>query len=768
MWGARVVVAAALAVALAAPAAADPLGPPIEVELPPPLPGLPDPFDPPLVAQPDPALLTLEVPEQRPWMLFDAAELDALRARILGAPAGSVVADAWAQLLATVDDPALADRDGYLAGLEDLGARRWGRDDLALVAFVWRITGDDAYLERARQLLRYAVAISPDYGAPIEPGVDEFYIQRAHRLNGFALAYDLLADALPLLERLQLRAIVEGLARQHFAHANTAWWGLLSSGSNIGANNAAALGTAGLALWHEVPDARLWVARAEQLVRGYFHEGFDPEGAGIEGVLYGNYGMRIPTYLGHALARAGQRGFLAVDGLARHQAWLAGEVLPGGGAVNPMNDARYYEINPAFLTWSIAYGPDPALSSWLFDNLVLKVPGTGRNLGELIPTLLWYEPSDPAFDPEQHLRLAEDYAELGRVVVRSGWGEDDLLAAFEARQTDWGEGVHQNQDVGQFTLYSDGAKLVTDSRYANWLRETVAGDAEAARTSESEAHNLVVADGRGQDFWGKGDLVGFATTAAVGRPGSVDVAAADARLAWLLDQPARADRYFLYVRAQPGTPDYVVVADRFAQGGAQHAYTSYLHTDWRNAVAVDPADAGSVRVESGEVPGVGLDVDIHSAVPITTSVGSFTPDDAQDWARLGLDGRKTHPRIETRATGAAYEAIAVLAPTAAGESAPPVRRLAADGGIADVVEVAAGTTDTVLLATGDSTVVAAEGIRTDAPFAVLRRGPGGAVRFAAMAQGTFLEVDGERVLDEPLGPATVAVEVPVPSFVLRF
>jgi hypothetical protein len=737
-------------------ARADELFEPIKIELISPAPGVPDLPDPPVVVSPDPDLLTLPVPSQHPWMLFDAGELPAVRERIMGAPADSVVGQAWAALLATISDPAFTNRDSYLAGLQDPTSRRWGRDDLLLVAFAWHITGDDAYLDQAKKLLQYAVTLTPDYGAPIEPGVDEYYIQRAHRLNGFALAYDLLHDALAPLDLLQLRLIVEVLARQHLLHANTAWWGLLSAGSNIGGNNAAALGTAALALWHDDPDARVWLLRAEQIVRGYFHEGFDPEGAGIEGILYGNYGMRIPTYLGHALSRAGHDDPFASGGLPGHQPWFAYEVLPGGGAVNPLNDARYYEINPTFTTWQSTHGAQPELSRWLFDNLTRKVPGQTRSVGEVVPTLLWYEPSDPAFDPADALPLAEEYAELGLVHVRSGWAVDDLMASFLVRQKDWGEGVHQNHDVGQVTLYSRGAKLITDSRYGNWLEKTTAGNTAAAATSESQAHNLVVADGRTQDFFGKGDLVGFASTAEVGAPGAVDIAAADARLAWLVDQPERADRYFLHVRAQPGTPDYVVVADRFTQGDGDHTYTSYLHTDWRNDATVDPSDPGTVRIASGEVPGVGLDVDIHAAAPISTRIGSFTPDDAQDWARLGEDGRKANDRVETTSTAPAYETLAVMAPTGVGETSPSVRRVAGEGGIADVIDVGPGTTDTILLATGDATEVSAAGVRTDAPFLAVRRGPEG-VAYIAMAEGTFVEVDGVRLLEVSGGRATVAV-----------
>jgi hypothetical protein len=738
-------------------ARADDVVEPIKIELVSPAPGLPDLPDPPVVVAPDLDLLTLTVPTQHPWMLFDASELPALRTRILDAPDGSAVSDAWAALLATIEDPSFTDRNSYLAGVQDPLSRRWGRDDLLLVAFAWHITGDSRYLDQARQLLQYAVTLTPDYGAPIEPGVDEYYIQRAHRLNGFALAYDLLHDALSPIELLQLRLIVEVLGRQHLVHANTAWWGLVSAGSNIGGNNAAALGTAALALWHEDPDAPVWLLRAEQIVRGYYHDGFDREGAGIEGVLYGNYGLRIPTFLGHALGRAGHDGAFDAGGLPGHERWYAYEVLPGGGAVNPLNDARYYEINPTHTTWQSTFGADPELSRWLFDNLTRKVPSAGPNVGEVLATLLWAEPSDPDFDPSDVLPLAEGYTDLGLVHVRSGWKADDLMASFLVRQTDWGEGVHQNHDVGQLTLYSDGAKLITDSRYANWLSKVTALDPTAAATSESAAHNLVLADGRTQDFFGKGDLVAFASTTEVGRAGAVDLAVADARLAWLLEQPERADRYFLHVRAGPGTPDYVVVADRLRQGGGDHSYTSYLHTDWRNDARVDPSDPGSVRIESGEVPGVGLDVDIHAAAPITTRIGSFTPDDAQDWRRLGMDERKANDRVETTSRAAAYEAIAVLAPTAVDEASPPVQRIAAQGGIGDVVDVAPGVTDTILLATGDATEVAAMGVRTDAPFAVVRRGPAG-VTYAALAEGTFLDVDGVRVVAVDGGRTTVVVD----------
>ena len=748
-------------------AIADPLHDPIKVELPAPVEGAPDPGDPPLTAAPDPDVATLAVPEQGPWMLFDESELPALRDRILGAEPGSVIGRAWQQLKGRAD-ACCVERSSYQDGLEDLETRTFGRDDLAELAFVWRVTQDGTYLAKARQLLQYVVATAPDHGAPREPGVDEFYIQRAHRLNGFALAYDLLRDALAPEERAQLLEVVAALGQQQYAHSFTAWWGnTTSTGSNIGAVNVSSLGTAGLALWHDFPEARAWVVRGEQLTRAYFHEGFDTEGAGIEGVLYGNYGMRVPTILNHALRRAGHTnsgnpGIDRVGGIDKHQEWVAYEVLPGGGAVNPINDARYYEFNPSFTTWSTTYGDTPELSRWIFDEVVLKHPAP--RVGELIPTLLWYEPSQPGFDPAQMLPLAKVFPGRGLVHVRSGWDEGDLMASFEARQNDWGEGVHQNQDVNSFVLYANDARLVVDSRYGNWLAQTAAGDREAARTSETEAHNYLVADGRSQDFLGKGDLQHFASTSSeVGERGGLDIAVGDARKAYMTDQPQRAERVFLHVRADEKrrTPAYIVVADRFQQDDAEHDYTWFLHSDWMNTMSLPTSS--TMRVEAPN--GAGLTTTMHTAQPVSArEIDFFTPDDAQDWNHVsGQSGPKAQPRLKVSSRAKSFESIAVLAPTAPGQRAPEVTTVPAEGGIAVTVDHGRGVVDTILLATGDNATVSAAGVKTDGIFGFVRRHGKRSIQSSAGVRATDFDVDGQPLLSFP-APQTFASSLGVARF----
>ena len=688
---------------------------PIDPSIPAPLRGLPDLLDPPQLAAPDPSLLTLAVPDH-PWMLFTPEQIPALQDRIAAGRAATPgdfeslwpVADQYDRLeAATLDGCEVRGRCSYEDGLASFGDRDYGREDLANYGLAYHLTDDDEkraqILANAKALLQYVVATVPDHGAPLEPGVDEFYIQRAHRLNGFAWAYDLLYDALEPAERLQLREVVLLLARQQSVHSQTAWWGTVSTGSNIGAHNGAALAQAGLALLDETPEARAWLLRGEQLVRSYFHEGFDDTGASVEGVLYGQYGMMDSTYLMHALRQAGHANDLSkVGGVDRQQEWSIYELLPEGGAMNPTNDARYLEFNEVYSLWASTHGDTPDLSRWLVNQVFERWQG-GPRTGRSIATTLWYQPPTDGFDPNDHYPDSQVFDGRGLVSFRSGWGPGETLAAFEARQNDFGEGVHQNSDVNSFQFYADGARFVVDSRYANGLNVFGVGlDDEATRVSGSEAHNYLVADGRSQDFLGKGDLQ---VTTLASENGLADLALGDARQAWLLDQPERAERYFAYVPADPrsGAAEYVVVGDRFTQGGGAHDHTSYLHTDWTNTMTVtsDAADGVATPITAcvtapshdesllaagerfdpyrwfrdtaaGDEPATvvrdaAMQTTIVTGEPTSAAVGSFTPLDQHDWERYRLTdtSKRAQPRLELSSTGTSFESLAVLAPGAA-------------------------------------------------------------------------------------------------------
>ena len=256
---------------------------------------------------------------------------------------------------------------------------------------------------------------------------------------------------------------------------------------------------------------------------------------------------------------------------------------------------------------------------------------------------------------------------------------------------------------------------------------------------------MVVIDGRSQDFHGKGDLRTFVSAATVGDPGPIDVAVGDARTAYLTLQPSRNERAFVHMRAGDGMPGYIVVADRVEQGdGNEHDYTSYLHTEWDNDLKLLARYGDRVTARVVAPGGAGLDITVDSNGPAQAVVGSFTPDDDEDWRTLAKPGRRAHDRLEIGHRGRAYEAISVLVPTKAGVSAPTTSRVAASGGIATRVGSGAAS-DLVLLATGRTPVVAAGGFHAEGMSGIIRELGGRPVRYALIGGRRLSTYIGEAI-----------------------
>jgi heparinase II/III-like protein len=688
-----------------------------------PAPGLPDPPNPPYIAA-----LNLTPPPHaggpHPRLLFGRSDLPAMRARVADPtrePARSLHrVEGYVPM--TAAPPASTSVYGFQAAAQ-----------VAELGLAWLLTGDRRQLDLAVGDLHLLEGEFPFYDNPLVNDLGDYYNNRASNLAAFAMTYDVLYNDLAAADRSMLETMIGALATEQMAQSLTAFWGTASSGSNFTGHNGAALGLAGLALWGTAAGAAApaWVARGRQLVESYAVDGFDPGGAALEGVVYGTFGLRLPTYFGAALERAGAANPLYLGGVPNVPRWMVDEALPGG-RFNALNDSRYGNLNTEYITWAATHGPYQDDATWVVEG---HLPNSDRGDTDPFADALWFPPAGPTPDPSASTPTTDVFARRGLFNVRTGWAAGDLLASFEERQADFGEGVHRQQDVGNFTLYANGARLAIDSGYANYLAEVTG--LRSTATSSTQGHNAIVADGRSQDFLGKGALTAHATTAVLSDPGAIDVAAGDARRAYVALQPERADRYFLVVRAGDGRPAYVVVADAFRQGGGRHTYDWYLHTDGPNRVTrlVSMPTGAQARIAAPN--GAGLNVDMISTLPLRAGQDTFVPEESDPGP---------HPRLAFEGKGAEFDSIAVLTPVAKGASGPTVGPTA--GSLGARVDWPAGR-DLVSLRG------MADGLTVDGAFGFVRTTADGRVGPLALVAGRSL-TDGRRPLVTVRGaPATV-------------
>ncbi len=363
-------------------------------------------------------------------------------------------------------------------------------------------------------------------------------------------------------------------------------------------------------------------------MRGYFTEGFDPEGAGIEGDALRQLRDAHP-HLPRATPsrRAGHPEPFGAGGLPGQQRWFAHEVLPGGGAVNPLNDARYYEINPTFTTWQSSFGADPQLSRWLFDEMTRKIPGdepqprrAARHPALVRAVRPRLRPGHP-LPAGRGLRGPRPRPRPQRLGTRTTcWPASTCARPTGARACTRTTTSARSPSTATAPSSSPTAATPTGSTRPWPATPTLPA------TSECEGHNLVVADGRSQDFFGKGDLVGFATTASVGRPGHRRPRGGRPPPG-LADPTSRPGPTASSSTCGPGpgrpTTWWWPTASRRAAGRTPTPRT--CTPTGATTATVAGGDPGSVRIDSGEVPGVGLDVDVHAAAPIATGIGIVHP-----------------------------------------------------------------------------------------------------------------------------------------------
>lgn len=496
------------------------------------------------------------------------------------------------------------------------------------LGLAYQITGDERYGRHGALVL---AGMCKDYPVT-HPGIAKgFAGGRGDIMYGLALGMDWLAECLTPEER----AIVAPACRDYLDvfvkefNDSKKWWYRVHNYNGV---NGGAAGCLALTLQKDYPEqSPAWVAEAKAIVERWLSNGFDDDGAAIEGVGYSQYGLGNSTVFGAALRRNGMDDFFNHPVYRKFPTFLALSKLPGERCFDARNDSNYAGIQVSNLELVEMTGN--GLYRWLWDEA-----GNGGGYQRI----LWENSIEPVSPTAAGVPRAMHFRGRGLCVWRTGWGKDAVMFSVEAGP--YYPITHNQADKGHFTLYGLGQRWATDPGYAN--------EHEKEGRGQAMAHSCVLIDGLGQALSGagygtNGKIVTFEETERFG------YALVDAQEAYTKnnrDIPGsgarRALRHALFVYPYAGSPAYAVVCDDIEKDDDSHDFTwQMMLSDQQQAaitgstVRLAPADAsGNAFVgtpwTNPEDAVKSVQPEIHTEGTCTVHFDVTEPGEYALWARV--------------------------------------------------------------------------------------------------------------------------------------
>src|SRR5439155_24864733 len=236
------------------------------------------------------------------------------------------------------------------------------------------------------------------------------------------------------------------------------------------------------------------------------------------------------TSTAQMLHRRGGPNLVMNNRFERILEYMAYEMVPGGGLVNPLNDA--HEPNGTITGSLPLLGmPRGALLPWLAQQLDLHPRRTGSWLGEgpqiigappaenLLYFLLWWRDDQPERAPDElGYPLARHFRTMGLASMRTGWGPEDWLVSHFCGRHEYS--CHRQGHFNQVSFYAQGEQFLVDAGYGERGPQEDTTAPMNRWFGETEAHNCVLIDGANQrgtnptPGWSEGELLDFQHTPA--------------------------------------------------------------------------------------------------------------------------------------------------------------------------------------------------------------------------------------------------------------
>ena len=350
-----------------------------------------------------------------------------------------------------------------------------------ILALVYLVEGGEGYVDRAWRELE-AASRFPDWNP-------RHFLDTAEMTHAFAVGYDWLYDRWMDEQRRLLReAIVElGLkpgmrnyreGKAHWIRGKNNWNQVCNGGLSMGA----------LAIADEMPDLAGQILHNALTSIPRAMGCYAPDGAGVEGVHYWNYGAwyNIVLLASMESALGTDFGLSQIPGFkesGNYHVFMSGPTWWGFD----FSDSWLFRTSTPQHFWMAQQFGIPHYSWFRYCELTRS-----DSKGEVLD-LIWFDDSAVDFDPF-HLPLDKHFREAECASMRSAWGDPEALAlgiqAGETRKMQ----MHRQMDLGSFVLDALGERWAMDSSndMAVYRRHQTGAERWELYRVRAEGHNTLV------------------------------------------------------------------------------------------------------------------------------------------------------------------------------------------------------------------------------------------------------------------------------------
>ena len=424
-------------------------------------------------------------PNSHPRLLFNADELEVLRARAQQEDWNSITED-WEAVVATyLDEDDLP--ANTLAGMPTVDAEwRQYAETLTNLSLAWAILQDEAARDQALEAMRRYTNLNY-WGTDEYPKQD---LGAGHTIYAYAIGIDVLWQQVDADTREQWVERLRDATSVYYSQTQLeepVHWSSLYNGNHCH-NNWTAIYTAGVVLENEIDEASAWVEDGITTAQAVL-KFWDPitDGSHQEGVSYSSYGNTYLFSWLHILKRRGEIDYSGNRWLSAHVEFLVySSLLDDSEVLSFADGTRGYYHGPQNVLYFLEAHRGDGLAAGLASRLTDKfhegeLIGNSRHR-EIWQELLWYSPDFSAVTPEQAgLGNMKTFEDMGLSVWRNGWGATDSLlatnmgppggrAALEGAKSGdslyQGMGFsHEHPDAGSLIFYPGGKRVLTDTYY---------------------------------------------------------------------------------------------------------------------------------------------------------------------------------------------------------------------------------------------------------------------------------------------------------------